>query len=127
MHTQVLNEPKHNIKGGDISVQAAAPKSDRFNERAGGGYGGGKCVLAVYSHVCMVWISFSDTHTLGLPRARERSISRTRAHPGYGGGYGGGYDRGRGGYGRYLYRMPLPFVLFSAALTRVRGVSSLFF
>ena len=80
MHAQVLNEPKHNIKGGDISVQAAAPKSDRFNERAGGGYGGGTCMLAVYSHVCMVWISFSDTHTLGLPRARERSVPRTRAH-----------------------------------------------
>ena len=36
----MLNEPKHNIKGGEITVQAAAPKNDRF---AGGpgGYGGG--------------------------------------------------------------------------------------
>ena len=84
-----------------------------------------RCVL----HVCMIWISFSDIHTIGLPRARERSLThtRTRAHAGYGGGYGGGYDRGRGGYGRYLYRMPVPFVLFFAALTRTRGVSSLFF
>jgi hypothetical protein len=35
---QVLNEPKHNIKGGDISVQAAAPKNDRFG--GGGSLGG---------------------------------------------------------------------------------------
>jgi hypothetical protein len=30
VYVQVLNEPKHNIKGGEIAVQAAAPKNDRF-------------------------------------------------------------------------------------------------
>lgn len=38
----MLNEPKHIVKGGEITVQAAAPKSERPPYGAGGGgYGGG--------------------------------------------------------------------------------------
>lgn len=84
--SQVLNEPKHNIKGGEITVQAAAPKNDRFaggpGGYGGGGFGGG-----------------FDRGRGGYGGLSRDDFARERDRYG---GYGYGRERspGRGGYDR---------------------------
>jgi len=83
---QVLNEPKHIVKNGDISVQAAAPKNERFGDRfgagagAGGGYGG------------------FDRGRGGYGGFNRDDFARDR-------GYGRERSPGRGGYERGMHEM----------------------